>query len=215
MRLPYPSGAPLRGPGKIIGVGRNYREHAKELANAVPDEPLLFFKPPTALIGPGQPIVRPRGWERVDFEGELGVVIGKRCRRVSAADALDYVFGYTIVNDVTVRDLQKKDGQWTRAKGFDSFCPVGPALVPGLDPSQLRIVTKVDGVVKQDAPTSDMLFDVPTIIAVISRVMTLEPGDLIATGTPAGVGPLVPGNVVEITIEGIGTLHNPVVEEEE
>jgi 2-keto-4-pentenoate hydratase/2-oxohepta-3-ene-1,7-dioic acid hydratase in catechol pathway len=215
MRLPYPSGAPFRGPGKIICVGRNYREHAKELANAVPEEPLLFFKPPTAVIGPGEPIVRPRGWERVDFEGELGVVIGKRGRRIAAADALDYVFGYTIVNDVTVRDLQKRDGQWTRAKGFDSFCPVGPVVVPGLDPTQLRIVTKVDGVVKQDAPTSDMLFDVPTIIAVASRVMTLEPGDLIATGTPAGVGPLVPGNVVEITIEGIGTLHNPVVEEEE
>jgi 2-keto-4-pentenoate hydratase/2-oxohepta-3-ene-1,7-dioic acid hydratase in catechol pathway len=215
MRLPYPSGDPFRGPGKIICVGRNYREHAKELANAVPEEPLLFFKPPTAVIGPGEPIVRPRGWERVDFEGELGVVIGKRGRRIAAADALDYVFGYTIVNDVTVRDLQKRDGQWTRAKGFDSFCPVGPVVVPGLDPTQLRIVTKVDGVVKQDAPTSDMLFDVPTIIAVASRVMTLEPGDLIATGTPAGVGPLVPGNVVEITIEGIGTLHNPVVEEEE
>jgi 2-keto-4-pentenoate hydratase/2-oxohepta-3-ene-1,7-dioic acid hydratase in catechol pathway len=215
MRLPYPHGAPWRPPGKIIGVGRNYREHAKELANAVPDEPLLFFKPPTAIIGPGEPIVRPRGWERVDFEGELGVVIGKRCRRVSAADALGYVFGYTIVNDVTVRDLQKKDGQWTRAKGFDSFCPVGPVVVPGLDPTKLRIVTRVDGVVKQDAPTSDMLFDVPTLIAVASRVMTLEPGDLIATGTPAGVGPLAPGNVVEIEIEGIGTLHNPVVEEEE
>src|SRR3982751_5268746 len=151
MRLPYPHGAPWRPPGKIIGVGRNYREHAKELANAVPDEPLLFFKPPTAIIGPGEPIVRPRGWERVDFEGELGVVIGKRCRRVSAADALDCVFGYTIVNDVTVRDLQKKDGQWTRAKGFDTFCPVGPSIVTGLDPSQLRIVTRVDGVVKQDA----------------------------------------------------------------
>jgi 2-keto-4-pentenoate hydratase/2-oxohepta-3-ene-1,7-dioic acid hydratase in catechol pathway len=216
MRLPYPHGAPWRTPGKIIGVGRNYREHAKELANAVPDEPLLFFKPPSALIGPGEAIKRPRGWERVDFEGELGVVIGKRCRRVSAAEALDYVFGYTIVNDVTVRDLQKKDGQWTRAKGFDTFCPVGPTLVAGLvDPGQLRIVTRVDGVVKQDAPTSDMIFDVPTIIAAVSRVMTLEPGDLIATGTPSGVGPLVPGNVVEIEIEGIGTLQNPVVEEDE
>jgi 2-keto-4-pentenoate hydratase/2-oxohepta-3-ene-1,7-dioic acid hydratase in catechol pathway len=217
MRLPYPHGAPWRLPGKIIGVGRNYREHAKELANAVPDEPLLFFKPPSAIIGPGEPIVRPRGWQRVDFEGELGVVIGRRCRRVSAADALGYVFGYTIVNDVTVRDLQKKDGQFTRAKGFDSFCPVGPTLVAAaeLDPTRLRIVTKVDGVVKQDGPTSDMIFDIPTIIAVASRVMTLEPGDLIATGTPAGVGPIQPGNVVEIEIEGIGILKNPVVEEEE
>jgi 2-keto-4-pentenoate hydratase/2-oxohepta-3-ene-1,7-dioic acid hydratase in catechol pathway len=215
MRLPYPSGAPVRAPGKIIGVGRNYRAHAKELDNAVPDEPLLFFKPPTAIIGAGAPIVRPRGWQRVDFEGELAVVIGQRCRRVSREHALDYVFGYTIANDVTVRDLQKKDGQFTRAKGFDSFCPVGPAIVTDLDPTQLRIVTRVDGVVKQDAPTSDMIFDIPTIIAVITRVMTLEPGDLICTGTPAGVGPIQPGNVVEIEIEGIGTLHNPVVEEDE
>src|SRR6478752_6392167 len=145
MRLPYLSGAPWRAPSKIVCVGRNYREHAKELANAVPDEPLLFFKPPSALVGPGDPIVRPRGWERVDFEGELAVVIGKRARRVSPADALGYVFGYTIVNDVTVRDLQKKDGQWTRAKGFDSFCPVGPRVAPGLDPSNLRITTRVNG----------------------------------------------------------------------
>jgi 2-keto-4-pentenoate hydratase/2-oxohepta-3-ene-1,7-dioic acid hydratase in catechol pathway len=215
MHLPYPHGAPLQAPGKIIGVGRNYRDHAAELKNEVPTEPLLFFKPPTALIAPGQPIVRPRGWERVDFEGELGVVIGRPCHRVKAADALGYVFGYTIVNDVTVRDLQKKDGQWTRAKGFDSFCPVGPALVPGLDPTTLRVVTRVDGVVKQDAPTSDMIFDVPTIIAAASRVMTLLPGDLIATGTPAGVGPIVAGNVVEIEIAGIGVLRNPVVDEPE
>ena len=213
MRVPYPHGAPVARPSKIIGVGRNYREHAAELNNVVPDEPLLFLKPATALIGPGEPIVRPRGWQRVDFEGELGVVIARRCRRVAQADALGYVFGYTIVNDVSVRDLQKKDGQWTRAKGFDSFCPVGPAIVSDLDPSRLRVITRVDGVVKQDAPTSDMIFDVATIIAAISRVMTLEPGDLIATGTPAGVGPIAPGNVVEIEIEGIGTLSNPVVEE--
>jgi 2-keto-4-pentenoate hydratase/2-oxohepta-3-ene-1,7-dioic acid hydratase in catechol pathway len=215
MRLPYPYGAPLRAPGKIIGVGRNYREHAKELDHAVPDEPLLFLKPATAIVGPGEPIVRPRGWDRVDFEGELGVVIGRRCRRVARADALAHVFGYTIVNDVTVRDLQKKDGQWARAKGFDSFCPAGPQLATDLDPGALRIVTRVDGVVKQDAPTSDMIFDVATIIAVASRVMTLEPGDLICTGTPSGVGPIVPGNVVTIEIAGIGTLQNPVVEEEE
>jgi 2-keto-4-pentenoate hydratase/2-oxohepta-3-ene-1,7-dioic acid hydratase in catechol pathway len=215
MHLAYPQGAPISAPSKIICVGRNYRDHAAELKNEVPDEPLLFFKPPTALVPPGAAIVRPRGWQRVDFEGELGVVIGKRCRRVKAADALDVVFGYTIVNDVTVRDLQKKDGQWTRAKGFDSFCPVGPALVTGLDPTKLRVVTRVDGVVKQDAPTSDMIFDVPTIIAAISRVMTLEPGDLIATGTPAGVGPIVAGNVIEVEIAGIGILSNPVVDEPE
>jgi 2-keto-4-pentenoate hydratase/2-oxohepta-3-ene-1,7-dioic acid hydratase in catechol pathway len=215
MHLPYWSGSPFLRPGKIIGVGRNYRDHAAELKNEVPDEPLLFFKPATALLAPGEPIVRPRGWQRVDFEGELGVVIGRRCRRVKAGDALDYVFGYTIVNDVTVRDLQKKDGQWTRAKGFDSFCPVGPVVVPGLDPTKLRVVTRVDGAVKQDAPVSDMIFDVPTVIAAASRVMTLEPGDLIATGTPAGVGPIVAGNVVEIEIAGIGILRNPVVDEPE
>jgi 2-keto-4-pentenoate hydratase/2-oxohepta-3-ene-1,7-dioic acid hydratase in catechol pathway len=213
MRHDYPSASPFPRPGKIIGVGRNYREHAKELGNAVPDEPLLFLKPSTSLLAPGEPIVRPRGWERVDFEGELGVVIGKRCRRVTRAQAMQYVGGYTIVNDVTVRDLQKKDGQWTRAKGFDTFCPAGPALITELDPASLRIVTRVNGVVKQDAPTSDMLFDVATIIAAASRVMTLEPGDLIASGTPPGVGPLAPGDVVEIEIAGIGILSNPVVEE--
>jgi 2-keto-4-pentenoate hydratase/2-oxohepta-3-ene-1,7-dioic acid hydratase in catechol pathway len=211
MRVPYPN----ERPGKIIGVGRNYKEHAAEMNNALPTEPLLFFKPSTAIIASGQPIVRPRGDWRVDFEGELGVVIGKTCRRVSRADALQYVGGYTIVNDVTVRDLQKKDGQFTRAKGFDSFCPCGPFLVDDIDPTRLRIVTKLDGVVKQDAPTSDMIFDIPTIIEVASRVMTLEPGDLIATGTPAGVAPILPGMTVEITIEGIGTLTNPVVEETE
>ncbi|HEY1586288.1 MAG TPA: fumarylacetoacetate hydrolase family protein [Polyangia bacterium] len=199
-------------------MGRNYRDHAAELGNAVPTEPLLFFKPPTAIIGSGEAIVRPRpasGDWRVDFEGELGVVIGKTCRRVAKKDALSYVAGYTIVNDVSVRDLQKKDGQFTRAKGFDSFCPCGPWLVDDVDPTKLRIVTKLDGVVKQDAPTSAMIFDIPTIIEVASRVMTLEPGDLIATGTPAGVAPILPGMTVEITIEGIGTLVNPVVEESE
>jgi 2-keto-4-pentenoate hydratase/2-oxohepta-3-ene-1,7-dioic acid hydratase in catechol pathway len=197
-----------------LGVGRNYRAHAAELDNTVPTEPLLFFKPPTAIIESGQPIVRPRGQWRVDFEGELGVIIGKTCRRVARADAMSYVAGYTIVNDVTVRDLQKKDGQWTRAKGFDTFCPCGPLLVDDVDPTTLRIITRVDGVVKQDAPTSDMIFDIPTIIEAISRVMTLEPGDLIASGTPSGVGPIVAGNIVEIEIVGIGTLSNPVVDEE-
>jgi 2-keto-4-pentenoate hydratase/2-oxohepta-3-ene-1,7-dioic acid hydratase in catechol pathway len=222
MRLAYPPSAngPTPRPGKILGVGRNYREHAAEMNAVLPTEPLLFFKPPTAIIASGAPIVRPRpaaqanDW-RVDFEGELGVVIGKVCRRVSRKDALSYVAGYTIVNDVTVRDLQKKDGQFTRAKGFDSFCPCGPFLVDDVDPTKLRIVTRLDGVVKQDAPTSDMIFDIPTIIEVASRVMTLEPGDLIATGTPAGVAPIQPGMTVEITIEGIGTLVNPVVEEAE
>jgi len=200
---------------KIIGVGTNYRAHALEMGKPLPDEPLLFFKPHTALLADGAPIVRPRGWQRVDFEGELSVVIGRRCRHVAESRALDVVEGYTIVNDVTVRDLQKKDGQFTRAKGFDSFCPVGPRIVPGLDPSRLRVVTRQNGQVRQDSPTSDLIFSVERVIAVISRVMTLEPGDLISTGTPSGVGPIQPGDVIEIEIEGIGVLRNPVVDEEE
>jgi 2-keto-4-pentenoate hydratase/2-oxohepta-3-ene-1,7-dioic acid hydratase in catechol pathway len=215
MRWDYPHDSPLRRPGKILGVGTNYRAHAVEMGRPIPDEPLLFMKPSTAIIGPGEPIVRPRGYTRTDFEGELGVVIGHRARRVPAERALDYVLGYTIVNDVSVRDLQKKDGQFTRAKGFDSFCPVGPAVVGGLDPTRLHIITRVNGVVRQNSPTNDMIFDVASIIAVASRVMTLEPGDLIATGTPSGVGPIAPGDVIAIEIQGIGVLENPVVEEAE
>lgn len=199
---------------KIIGVGTNYRAHAVEMGKPIPDEPLLFFKPHTALLADGAAIVRPRGWQRVDFEGELGVVIGKRCRHVKEADALQVVEGYTIVNDVTVRDLQKKDGQFTRAKGFDTFCPVGPRIVPGLDWTKLRVITRQNGQVKQDSPVSDLIFGVPRLIEVISRVMTLEPGDLISTGTPSGVAPIAPGDVIEIEIEGIGVLKNPVVDEE-
>lgn len=198
---------------KIIGVGTNYRAHALEMGKPIPDEPVLFMKPASALLADGAPIVRPRGFERVDFEGELGVVIGRRARRVAAADALGYVEGYTIVNDVTVRDLQKKDGQFTRAKGFDTFCPVGPRLVPGLDPTNLRLRTRLNGALRQDSSTSDLIFSVARLIEVISRVMTLEPGDLISTGTPSGVGPIAPGDVVEIEIEQIGVLKNPVVEE--
>jgi 2-keto-4-pentenoate hydratase/2-oxohepta-3-ene-1,7-dioic acid hydratase in catechol pathway len=199
--------------GKIVGVGTNYRAHAVEMGKPIPEEPVLFMKPHTALLAPGEPIVRPRGYERVDFEGELGVVIGKRCRQVKAADALSVVEGYCIVNDVTVRDLQKRDGQFTRAKGFDSFCPVGPKLVAGIDPFNLRLRTRQNGVLKQDTSTSDLIFDVPRLIEVLSRVMTLEPGDLIATGTPSGVGPISPGDIIEIEIENIGVLSNPVVEE--
>ena len=199
--------------GKIVGVGTNYRAHAVEMGKPIPDEPVLFMKPHTALLDDGAPIVRPRGWQRVDFEGELGVVIGKRCRHVKASDALSVVEGYCIVNDVTVRDLQKKDGQFTRAKGFDTFCPVGPKIVPGLDPSNLRLVTRQNGQVRQDSSTSDLIFSVPKLIEVLSRVMTLEPGDLISTGTPSGVGPISPGDIIEIEIENIGILRNPVVEE--
>ncbi len=210
-------------PSKILGVGTNYRAHALEMGKPLPDEPLLFMKPPSSVIGPGQAIVRPRGWERVDFEGELGVVIGSHggrpCRRVSVAEAMNYVFGYTVVNDMTVRDLQKKDGQFTRAKGFDTFCPVGPEVVTGLDPRDLRITTVLlrNNVTepRQDSRTSDLIFDIAAIIACASRVMTLLPGDLISTGTPAGVGPVQDGDTVRIEIEHIGLLINPVVDEDE
>lgn len=198
-------------PSKIIGIGQNYRAHAAEMGKPVPEEPVMFLKPPSAVIADGMPIERPEGYAKVEYEGELGVVIGKRVRRVSREHALDHVQGYVCVNDVTVRELQKKDGQWTRAKGFDTFCPIGPRVVAGLDPAQLRITTRVNGVVKQDSPTSDMIFDVPTLIAFVSEHMTLEVGDVISTGTPSGVGPLQPGDVVEIEITGIGVLRNPVI----
>ena len=202
-------------PSKILGIGVNYRAHATEMGKTVPDEPLIFMKASTSLLPNGGAIVRPRGFERVDFEGELAVVIGRPAYRVSAADALDYVLGFTCCNDVTVRDLQKRDNQWTRAKGFDTFCPAGPVIVSGLDPSDLRIVTRVNGDVRQDSRTSDMAFDVPAIIECISAVMTLERGDLITTGTPSGVGPIVAGDEIEIEIEEIGCLRNRVVDRAE
>ena len=185
-------------PSKIIGIGVNYRAHAVEMGKPLPDEPLMFLMPRSALLPEGFPIERPTEYERVDYEGELGIVIGRRARRVSAENALDFVLGYTCINDVTVRDLQKKDGQWTRAKGFDTFCPLGPAIVAGLDPSNLRLVTRVNGQVRQDSSTSDMIFDVPALIAFVSAHMTLEVGDVISTGTPSGVGNLEPGDVVEV-----------------
>jgi 2-keto-4-pentenoate hydratase/2-oxohepta-3-ene-1,7-dioic acid hydratase in catechol pathway len=191
-------------------VGQNYRAHAAEMGKPLPVEPLLFMKPPSALIGPEEAIIRPPGYERVDFEGELAVVIGRRARRVTRESALEYVRGYICLNDVTVRDLQKKDVQYTRAKGFDTFCPVGPRVADGLDPSRLAIETRVNGVVRQHSSTADLIFDVPTLIAFVSAVMTLEEGDLLSTGTPSGVGNLDPGDVVEVEIEGIGVLRNPV-----
>jgi 2-keto-4-pentenoate hydratase/2-oxohepta-3-ene-1,7-dioic acid hydratase in catechol pathway len=203
-------------PTKIIGVGLNYRAHAEEMKKPLPEEPLLFLKPPSALIGSDDPIVRPRGsWREIHYEGELAVVIGRRGHRVTRDRALDHVAGYTCMNDVTVRELQRKDVQYTRAKGFDSFAPAGPKVVAGLDPSRLRIETRLNGVVKQRSTTADMIFDVPTIIAFVSRVMTLEEGDIITTGTPPGVGPLFAGDIVEVEIEGIGVLRNPVIEEPE
>ena len=201
-------------PSKVVCVGRNYREHAKELGNEVPAELLIFFKPPSAVVAPGEAIRRPRISERVDHEGELGVVIGKTCRNLrDDEDVRAYVRGYTCVNDVTARDLQKKDGQWTRAKGFDTFCPVGPVISDEVDPwAGLGVETRVNGEVRQRGNTRDFIFSLDAIIRYISRVMTLFPGDLIATGTPAGVGPLKAGDVVEVTVEGVGTLKNPVMD---
>jgi 2-keto-4-pentenoate hydratase/2-oxohepta-3-ene-1,7-dioic acid hydratase in catechol pathway len=211
-----PGGArllPPCSPTKIVCVGRNYLEHARELGNEPPKEPLIFLKPPSSLIASGDSIVYPSLSERVDFEGELGVIIGKRARRVKASEAGNYVLGYTCVNDVTARDLQRKDGQWTRGKGFDTFCAAGPCVVPreDVDFSQLTVRTYVDGEKKQDAPVTDMMFGVDVIIAYVSEFMTLEPGDLIATGTPPGVGPLLPGSTVRVEIAGIGVLENTVI----
>ncbi len=202
-------------PSKIICVGRNYREHAKELGNEPPAEILIFLKPPSAILAPGGEIRRPAISQRVDYEGELGVVIGRRCRHVREdEDVRHYIRGYTCVNDVTARDLQKKDGQWSRAKGFDTFCPVGPVISDEPDPwAGVQVETRVNGDVRQQGNTRDFIFPLDAIIRYVSQAMTLLPGDLIATGTPAGVGPVVAGEVVEISVEGVGTLRNPVVED--
>ncbi|GAA1848444.1 fumarylacetoacetate hydrolase family protein [Microbacterium koreense] len=201
--------APVIPRSKVVCVGRNYRDHAAELGNDVPDEPLLFLKPNTAVIGPDDAIVLPPQSERIDFEGELAVVIGRIAKNVAAADALDYVFGYTVGNDVTARDLQKSDGQWSRAKGFDTFCPLGPAIETEFDPTGDAVVTtRVDGEVRQQAPISDMIFSVADVIAYASAAFTLLPGDVILTGTPAGVGPFTAGQSVEVEVSGLGILRN-------
>jgi 2-keto-4-pentenoate hydratase/2-oxohepta-3-ene-1,7-dioic acid hydratase in catechol pathway len=194
-------------PSKIVCVGRNYLAHAKELGNEVPAEPLLFFKPPSSLLVPGGTVVLPPESERVEHEGELAVVIGKRGRRIARQAAFDHVFGYAVACDVTARDLQRKDGQWTRAKGFDTFCPLGAELVTGIDPSALSVRVHVNGELRQDGNTKDMAFDVPTLVAYISNVMTLEPGDLILTGTPEGVGSIQDGDTVRVDIGGVGVLE--------
>jgi 2-keto-4-pentenoate hydratase/2-oxohepta-3-ene-1,7-dioic acid hydratase in catechol pathway len=206
--------APVR-PSKIVCVGRNYREHAAELGNEVPSEPLIFFKPPSSLLAPGQNIRRPRISQRTDYEGELGAVIGKTCCKLDAdQDVRPYILGYTGVNDFTARDLQNKDGQWTRAKGFDTFCPVGPLVTDEIDPwAGVGVETRVNGEVRQQGNTRDFIFPLDLILRYISHVMTLLPGDLIATGTPKGVGPVVAGDVVEVSVEGVGTLRNSVVDE--
>jgi 2-keto-4-pentenoate hydratase/2-oxohepta-3-ene-1,7-dioic acid hydratase in catechol pathway len=205
---------PVR-PSKIVCVGRNYREHVKELGHEIPPEPTLFLKPNSALLGPGGTVRRPKISQRVDYEGELCVVVGKTCYHLGPDDDVrPYILGYTCLNDVTTRDLQTKDGQWTRAKSFDTFCPVGPVVADGIDPwAGVGVETRVNGVVRQSGNTRDFIFPLDLVIRHIAQVMTLFPGDLIATGTPEGVGPVVAGDVMEVTVEGVGTLRNPVVDE--
>lgn len=200
-------------PGKIICIGRNYAEHAKEHGAEVPEIPLIFLKPPSAILNPEDAILLPPQSAQVEHEAELAVVIGRRGRWINPVQAVNYVFGYTVANDVTARDLQRKDGQWTRSKGFDTFCPIGPWVDTDLDPADAVITCHVNGTMRQMASTQDMVFKVNQLIAFISSVMTLEPGDLILTGTPSGVSPLVAGDVVEAKIEGLGALRNPVAAE--
>ncbi|HEX6990355.1 MAG TPA: fumarylacetoacetate hydrolase family protein [Gemmatimonadales bacterium] len=198
-------------PSKIVCVGRNYAAHAAELGNPMPERPMLFLKPPSALLGHGEAIRLPAASTQVEYEGEIGVVMGQRFRGGSLAEAERAIGGFTCVNDVTARDLQRLDGQWGRAKGFDTFCPAGPRVVRGLDWRTLELSTRVNGSERQRAPSSGMHFSIPELIAYIGGIMTLEPGDLIATGTPAGVGPLAPGDVVEVEISGVGVLSNTVL----
>ncbi|MDR7392686.1 MAG: fumarylacetoacetate hydrolase family protein [Armatimonadota bacterium] len=202
---------PPTQPTKVICVGFNYRDHAHELEVELPKEPLFFLKPPSALVAHGQPVVYPSHTRQLDYEGELAVVIGRRCRNIRPEDARGVILGYSILNDVTARDVQKVEKQWVRAKAFDGSAPYGPWVETEADPRDLRITTRVNGEVRQDSWTRYMIFDVFHLVAEASRYMTLEPGDVIATGTPPGVGPVRPGDVVEITVEGIGTLSNPVV----
>jgi 2-keto-4-pentenoate hydratase/2-oxohepta-3-ene-1,7-dioic acid hydratase in catechol pathway len=200
--------APVIPRSKVVCVGKNYHDHAAEMGGEAPAEPLLFLKPNTSVIGPGDVIVRPRQSGRTDFEGELAVVIGRIAKNVPAERAHEFVFGYTIGNDVTARDLQARDGQWTRAKGFDTFCPLGPVIETEFDPASARLTTRVNGDTKQDAPLTDMIHSVADIIAYASAVFTLLPGDVILTGTPAGVGPFQAGDSVEVEITGLGVLRN-------
>ncbi|WP_435771209.1 fumarylacetoacetate hydrolase family protein [Nocardioides sp. SYSU DS0651] len=206
--------APVLPRSKVVGIGRNYAAHAAEMGGDVPSEPLMFIKPNTSVVGPGDPILYPRQTQDLHYEGELAVVIGRICRDVPAEQATDVIHGYTIANDVTARDLQRSDGQFTRAKGFDSFCPLGPWIETDLDPQAFvdgrRVQTFLNGEVVQDGTTSDMVFDVPALVAHVSSVMTLLPGDVILTGTPEGVGPMQVGDEVEVAVEGLGTLTNKV-----
>ena len=199
-------------PGKIVCVGRNYAEHAKELGNEVPKAPLIFLQPPSSVISDGEPIRLPSVSHQVEFEGEIGIMIGERLTRASEADARKAIRAIVAVNDVTARDLQKSDGQWTRAKGFDSFCPLGTESGAFGDLSDLTVITRVNGEERQRGSSAQMVFSIPAVLSYISHIMTLEPGDLVATGTPSGVGLLAPGDVVEIEVEGVSRVSNPVIE---
>ncbi len=203
--------APVIPRSKVVGIGRNYAAHAAELGHDLPTEPLMFMKPNTSVIGPGDPVFYPKQTQDLHYEGELAVVIGRICRDVAPERVGEVIYGYTVGNDVTARDLQKSDVQFTRAKGFDSFCPLGPWIETELDPADLQVQTHLNGDLKQDGRTKDMIFDVATLVAHVSSVMTLLPGDVILTGTPEGVGPMNPGDEVDVTISGIGTLTNKVV----
>jgi len=200
-------------PGKVVAVGLNYRDHAEELGMPVPEHPILFMKPRTSVIGPDADILLPPSSERVDFEAELGVVIGRRAHKVPVHEAFHFILGYTCLNDVTARDLQKQDGQWTRAKSFDTFCPLGPWIETELDPSDLLVRLFLNGKPKQKSSTSNLVFSVPELVSFISHVMTLDPGDVIATGTPSGIGPMASGDQVEVVVDGIGVLTNRAVDE--
>ena len=197
-------------PSKVVAIGKNYADHAREMGGEPPANPVMFLKPSTAVVGPGDPIARPPSVERLDYEGELAVVIGHLARDVPAERALDVVLGYTCANDVTARDQQKSDGQWTRGKGYDSFCPLGPWIETDLDPAATRVTTTLNGETRQDAKTALLLHDVPALIAYVTAVMTLLPGDVLLTGTPAGVGPMEVGDEVAVSVDGIGVLRNTV-----
>jgi 2-keto-4-pentenoate hydratase/2-oxohepta-3-ene-1,7-dioic acid hydratase in catechol pathway len=207
---------PPSTPSKVVCIGKNYADHAAEMGGPAPPHPIIFLKPPSAIIAPEEPIILPRISQRVDYEGEIAVIVGRRCHLLGAADDVrPYILGYTCLNDVTARDLQKLDGQWTRGKSFDTFCPFGPILESNLNLADTRLETFVNGVRKQSASASEMIFSVDVIIRWIAQVMTLEPGDVIATGTPAGIGTLAAGDVVEVSVSGIGTLRNPIIAPED
>jgi 2-keto-4-pentenoate hydratase/2-oxohepta-3-ene-1,7-dioic acid hydratase in catechol pathway len=202
-------------PSKLVCVGRNYAEHAAELGNEVPPEPLIFLKPPTTVIGPDEPVVYPAISQKVDHEGELALMIGTRCRNLSEEQAASVIYGYTVANDVTARDLQRADGQWTRGKGFDTFAPIGPWIDTDFDPANKAVRCLVNGDVRQDGNTALLIYSIARVLAHVTRFMTLEAGDLILTGTPAGVGGVQPGDVMTVEVEGLGELRNPVIDEEE